>query len=292
MFKRSRPKLWQNLGEDHLHDEKIMNAIEKSMLNNIHKHIDQGNRRFFKTAVFRYAAAAALLVFASLGLLFISKRNADTKLVSITALKGRISIISLPDGSKIWLNSGSTISYPEKFAKVREVRLINGEAFFDIRHDDHHPFIVRYGNMHVQVLGTAFNIKYYTKLKDVRVTVVRGLVEVGDQDRSFGMITPNKEIIYDQKEDTHNARDINSEKVAAWKAREVNLYDVPFEDLMLNLENIYGITVSYDHEAMKDVVTTIHFLSTDDLKQVLEIIKTIHGLNYTVEGKEVSLQKP
>ncbi len=291
MFKKSGPRSWDGIGEDHLHDEKIMKAIEKSMLINIHKHID-GDRLFFKTSAFRYSIAAALLLFASVGLLLISRQPDSSKLLSITALKGRISIISLPDGSKIWLNSGSTISYPEKFASIREVRLVNGEAFFDIKHSKNHPFIVRYGNMHVQVLGTAFNVKYYTKLNDVRVTVVRGLVEVGDKTRSFGMITPDKEIIYDQKKDTHSARQINSQKVAAWKAREVNLYDVPFEDLMLTLENVYGITVKYDHVKMKDVITTIHFLSTDDLKQVLEMIKTIHGLNYTIEGKEVSLEKP
>jgi len=291
MLKKSKPKPWDGIGEDHLHDEKIMRAIEKSMLNNIHKHIkDDG--LFFKTKAFKYAAAAALLLFTSIGLLLISRQPDSNKLLSITALKGRISIISLPDGSKIWLNSGSTISYPEKFAGIREVRLVNGEAFFDIKHDNRHPFIVRYGNMHVQVLGTAFNVKYYIKLNDVRVTVVRGLVEVGDKTRSFGMITPDKEIIYDQKKDTHSARQINSQKVSAWKAREVNLYDVPFEDLMLTLENVYGITVKFDRTKMKDVVTTIHFLSTDDLKQVLEIIKTIHGLNYTIEGKEVSLEKP
>jgi transmembrane sensor len=291
MFKKSRPESWDGIGEDHLHDEKIMKGIEKSMLNNIHKHIKE-DRRFFKTRAFKYALAAALLLFTSIGLLFRARQPDDSKLLSITALKGRISIIALPDGSKIWLNSGSTLSYPEIFAKIREVRLINGEAFFDIKHDSGHPFIVRYGNMHVQVLGTAFNVKYYTKLNDVRVTVVRGLVEVGDKTRSFGMITPDKEIIYDQKKDTHSARQINSQKVSAWKAREVNLYDVPFEDLMLTLENVYGITVKFDRTKMKDVVTTIHFLSTDDLKQVLEIIKTIHGLNYTIEGKEVSLEKP
>jgi len=291
MFKKSRPKSWDDIGEDHLYDKKIMKAIEKSMLSNIHKHIKE-DKRFFKTRTFKYAVAAALLLFISIGLLLVSRQQDSSKLLSITALKGRISIISLPDGSKIWLNSGSTISYPEKFAKIREVRLVNGEAFFDIKHDNSRPFIVRYGNMHVQVLGTAFNVKYYTKLNDVRVTVVRGLVEVGDKTRSFGMITPDKEIIYDQKKDTHSARQINSQKVAAWKAREVNLYDVPFEDLMLTLENIYGIKVKYDQVKMKEVITTIHFSSTDDLKQVLEMIKTIHGLNYTIEGKEVSLEKP
>jgi len=291
MFKKGRPKPWDGVGEDHLHDEKIMKAIEKDMLTNIHKHIN-ADRHFFKTRFFKYSVAAALLFFTSIALLFISRQPDDKKSLTLTALKGRISLISLPDGSKIWLNSGSTISYPEKFAKIREVRLINGEAFFDIKHNKAHPFIVHYGNMHVQVLGTAFNIKYYTRLNDVRVTVVRGLVEVGDKTRSFGMITPDKEIIYDQKKDTHTARQINSQKVAAWKAREINLYDVPFEDLMLTLENVYGITVKYNRAEMKDVVTTIHFLSTDDLKQVLEIIKTIHGLNYTIQGKGVDLEKP
>jgi ferric-dicitrate binding protein FerR (iron transport regulator) len=288
MFKKRKPVSLADMGEDHLHDKNAMKAIEKDMLKNIHRHI-RGNGRIFHLKRIKYSAAATVLVACSAALLFWIKSQSNEKLISITARKGHLATIKLPDGSTIWLNSGSTITYPEKFAAKREVQLVNGEAFFDVKHDKAHPFIVRYGNLHTQVLGTSFNIKYYKKLNDVRITVVRGLVEVGNQSKSFGMITPDKEIIYSQKDKSYNTRVINSKKVAAWKSKEINLYDVPFEDLILTLENLYSVKVNYNHEKMKDVVTTIYFKSSDDIKTVLEIITTIHDLNYTVAGREVTL---
>lgn len=286
MLKRVKPDS-AFVGEEHLHDEQMMDAIEKDILKSIHRQIwGRWYRLRSRTA---YAIAASLLLFCTAGYLFLHF-NSKAENIKITANSGHISLITLPDGSRVWLNSGSTLSYPAAFGKIRRVELVNGEAFFDIKHDVSHPFIVNYGNLHAQVLGTSFNIKYYKKLNDVRITVVTGLVEVGNQKQSFGLISPDKEIIYDQKTSHHNSRVINSHKVAAWKAKEVNLYDVPFEDLMLTIENVYSVKVKYDQETMKNVVTTIHFSSSDDLKQVLEIIKTIHGLNYTINGKEVDLE--
>ncbi|MES2276124.1 MAG: FecR family protein [Bacteroidota bacterium] len=290
MFKKKRPQSDRVPGEDHTHDEAAMAAIEKEMLENIHRQIFKPHG-FLRLPGISYAIAASILVCCTIAVLWLQLGNSNEKLIYITAGKGKLSQISLPDGSRIWLNSGSTLAYPQKFGKIRSVELINGEAFFDIKHDKQHPFVVHYGDMHAQVLGTSFNIKYYKKLNDVRLTVVTGLVEVGNKKQSFGLISPDKEVIYDQATNYHHARVINSQKVAAWKAREVNLYDVPFEDLMLNIENIYDIRVNYNREAMKSIITTIHFSSSDELKQVLEVIKTIHGLNYTITGKEVTLQK-
>jgi transmembrane sensor len=286
MFKRFKRHNVAMPDDDHLHDEQLMSAIEKDMLNNIHRQI-LGPLFFLKVHKVSYAIAASLLMLCMAAFCLLRFGN-QQNMVRITAQKGHISIINLPDGSKIWLNAGSTIEYPQTFAKIRTVQLINGEAFFDVKHDDHKPFVVRYGKMHAQVLGTSFNIKYFNQLNDVRVTVVRGLVEVGNDKQSFGMVTPDKEIIYNKADNSHTARLINSQKVAAWKTRDINLYDVPFKDLVLSIENTYNIHIEYDTK-IDNLITTIHFSSTDDLKQVLEIIKTIHGLDYTIRGKEVSL---
>ena len=287
MFKKAKPNGVPIDGDDHLYDEDTMATIEKDMLKNIHRQI-KGVEYFLKHQTITYALAASVLLVCAAGFLFYN--NQPQKLITVTADRGHISIVSLPDGSKVWLNSGSTLTYPAVFDKIRSVELVNGEAFFDIRHNTKRPFVVHYGDLHAQVLGTSFNIKYYKKLNDVRITVVTGLVEVGNTQQSFGMISPDKEIIYNQKTSLHNARAINSHKVAAWKAREVNLYDVPFEDLILTIENVYSVKVKYDREKMENVITTIHFSSSDDIKEALEIIKTIHGLNYTISGKEVELK--
>ena len=291
MIKWLKPGHKPVAGEAHLQDEVAMNAIEKQMLNNIHKEI-YGKWYFLKTTSGKYAVAASFVLLCC-SIVFGLKLSFKNKInfVTVAAAKGHINIITLPDGSTVWLNSGSTVKYPDKFGETREIQLVNGEAFFDIKHDETAPFIVHYGNLHARVLGTAFNIKYFKKVSDVRVTVARGRVEVGKGINSFGVLAHDNEISYDQANNQHTIRKVDSRKIAAWRTNEVNLYNVSFAELMLRLENIYNIHITYDYDKMNALPTTIHFSNKDNLQQVLEIIKTIHRVNYTINGKEVLFVK-
>jgi len=291
MIKWLRPGSKPKAGEAHLQDEPAMRAIEKQMLNNIHKEI-YGKWYFIKTTSGKYAVAASIVLLCcsiALGLKLSSKNKITWS--SITAEKGHINIVTLPDGSTVWINAGSTIKYPDKFGKTRNIQLVNGEAFFDIKHDENTPFIVHYGSLHARVLGTAFNIKYFKKVSDVRVTVTRGRVEVGKGANSFGILAHDNEISYDQRSDHYTFQKVDAASIAAWRTNEVNLYDVSFAELMLRLENTYNIRITYDHNQLDALLTTIHFSNADNLQQVLEIIKTIHKVDYTIKGREVLLEK-
>jgi ferric-dicitrate binding protein FerR (iron transport regulator) len=291
MIQRRKPGPGHNPGDDHLQDEKAMLAIEKEMLHNIHKEI-YGKWHFLKTSAAKYAIAASLVLMCS-AVLFYFKLSVKDKaaMIAVTAKKGNLKTITLPDGSTVWLNSGSTIKFPERFGKTREIQLINGEAYFDVKHDNTSPFIVHYGRLHAQVLGTAFNVKFYKNISDVRLTVTRGCVAVGNKTENFGLLTHDKEMVYDQEKATHHIRTIDAEKVAAWKSSEINLYSVSFSELVMRLENTYGVHVNYDHKKNDHLITTIHFSNNNTLSYVLDIIKTIHHLDYVLKGKEVYLAK-
>lgn len=278
-------------GEEYLRDEEAMRAVEKEMLYNIHKEIF-GRWHFIKTTTARYTMAASLLLMCCSGLLYKKlSANGEANWIVVSSPKGNIKNIQLPDGSTVWLNSGSILKFPEHFGKTRELELVEGEAYFDIKHDDHSPFTVHYGRLHARVLGTAFNVKFYRNLSDVRLSVTRGRVEVGNKSSSFGVITLGKEVIYDQKAGTHQVRSIDAEKVAAWKSNEINLYSIPFDELVMRLENIYNVQFNYDHNKIHHLTTTIHFSRTNSLPYVLDIIKTIHHLDYDIKGKEVYLER-
>ncbi len=291
MIQRRKPGPGHNPGDDHLQDEKAMQAIEKEMLHNIHKEI-YGRWHFIKTSAAKYVIAASLVLMCSAVLLFFKLSvNNKAAMITVTAKKGNLKTIILPDGSTVWLNSGSTIKFPERFGKTREIQLVNGEAYFDVKHDNTSPFIVHYGRLHAQVLGTAFNVKFYKNISDIRLTVTRGCVAVGNKTENFGLLTHDKEMVYDQEKATHHIRTIDAEKVAAWKSCEINLYCVSFSELVMRLENTYGVHVNYDHKNNDHLITTIHFSNNNTLSYVLDIIKTIHHLDYVLKGKEVYLAK-
>jgi len=286
-----KPDPGDKVGEEHLRDEEAMRAVEKEMLYNIHKEIF-GRWHFIKTTTAKYTMAASLLLMCCSGLLYKKlSANDEASWVVVSTPKGNIKNIQLPDGSTVWLNSGSVLKFPEHFGKTREIELLDGEAYFDVKHDDQSPFTVHYGHLHARVLGTAFNVKFYKNISDVRLSVTRGRVEVGNRSSSFGVITLGKEVIYDQKAGTHQVRAIDAEKVAAWKSNEINLYSIPFDELVMRLENIYNIQINYDHDKINRLTTTIHFSRDNTLQYVLDIIKTIHHLDYDIKGKEVYLKK-
>ena len=286
-----KPDSGDRVGEEHLRDEEAMRAVEKEMLYNIHKEIF-GRWHFIKTTTAKYTVAASLLLMCCSGLLYKKlSANDEASWVVVSTPKGNIKNIQLPDGSTVWLNSGSVLKFPEHFGKTREIELLDGEAYFDVKHDDQSPFTVHYGHLHARVLGTAFNVKFYKNISDVRLSVTRGRVEVGNRSSSFGVITLGKEVIYDQKAGTHQVRAIDAEKVAAWKSNEINLYSIPFDELVMRLENIYNVQINYDHDRINRLTTTIHFSRDNTLQYVLDIIKTIHHLDYDIKGKEVYLKK-
>jgi transmembrane sensor len=97
----------------------------------------------------------------------------------VSAPHNKVISVILPDGSKVWLNAGSVFKYPKSFSvKVREVELVEGRAFFDIKHKDHHPFVVKTQNLNVTVLGTSFDVRSYKREGTTKVSVVTGKVGI------------------------------------------------------------------------------------------------------------------
>ena len=121
----------------------------------------------------------------------------------IVAKRGTKTKIILPDGSQVWLNSDSKLSYGERFNDtIREVSL-EGEAYFDVIKDKNRPFVVMTNALNIRVLGTAFNIKSYAQDATIETTLIRGMIEVRKNNESATkkiVLTPNEKLIYNKSE--------------------------------------------------------------------------------------------
>lgn len=269
-------------------DEKHLHEVERRMLQNIHSKIKPPLLlKIFNGGVL-LKIAAILVVVSAFSYLFFSIQVSDD-LIIVRSAKGSKKFLLLPDSSKVWLNAGSAIEYSKNFGAKRELYILKGEVFFDVKHKPESPFIVMHNKVYVKVLGTAFNIKV-SGVKDVRVTVTRGKVEVGTENKPYTVLTPDKEIILEKnKIQNYYTRDVDARKIANWKINEVNLYDVSFEDIIVSIQDAYNVDISYPKDEMKNSISTIHYSSAQELSQVLEMVKMIHGLNYNIKGKEVDL---
>lgn len=197
---------------------------------------------------------------------------------------------SFPDGSKIWLNAGSTVRLDKNFSgKTREVYL-QGEAFFDVVHDARKPFVIHTGEITTQVLGTAFNVSAYPQ-NEISVVVLKGLVGVKDEHRLLGLVKPDQQLKYDRKTSTSSSGQINARLVTSWMRNELQLNNVSMGDAAETLARWYNVKIVFNDASLKGSSFTASFSNGTPLKQVMGIISKINRFNYKLSADTVYISR-
>jgi ferric-dicitrate binding protein FerR (iron transport regulator) len=180
--------------------------------------------------------------------------------------------IALPDGSTVVLNAGSALDYPMVFSgKAREVSL-NGEAYFDIAHDNEHPFIVHTGKLTTTVLGTAFNIRAYADQSDIIVTVTRGKVKVSDDKKVLGIINPDQQITFNRSQEQTEQKVVDVQSVTSWMEKDIYFDDITIGHALVQLEKRFGISIRLSNENIRNCRFTATFVKGEDIGQILRIL--------------------
>lgn len=223
----------------------------------------------------------------------------------------------LPDGTKVWLNGNSHISYQENFGKnnKREV-VLTGEAFFDVMHNAHAPFIVHAKSINITVIGTAFNVKAYPEDKNVETSLLRGAVEVSsktDPKRKF-VLKPSEKInisvsadnemlrspgkkILSEGTDDNNIYSIdklqpehgsNIIPEVAWLQNKLMFSSEPLSEIVEKMQRWYGTTIEIKDDRLKDLRFTGTF-SNETLSQALNALQATYPFEISMDNKVVIL---
>jgi transmembrane sensor len=245
---------------------------------------------------FRYVAAAVVVVVAAI--VYFStgytnkglKQNVPGALIVEARTQERGSqkqSIQLPDGSSVVLNAGSNLKYPPTFSgKSRDVYL-TGEGFFDIVHDSGKPFFVHSGAITIKVLGTAFNIKMDSAHKKIEVTVTRGKVQVLNSDKSVGIITASKQLLFDEATLAVITKTVDTSSVVAWKPAEIYFNDITLENAARKIEERFGIPVEFEHASAKNCRVTATFSEADQMEEMLAVVCAVSQTNYTISNNKI-----
>lgn len=182
----------------------------------------------------------------------------------------------LPDSSRVWLNSGSLIVYPEKFiGKERNVYL-SGEGYFKVTKDRKRPFLVQTGDVSVKVLGTSFNISGYAGADEVTTTLESGAVEISvPGDGRVYSLTPDDQMTYTMSSDKVDIRKVDSEDFTSWTGGGLIVNDKTVEETAAMLERIYGKKILIATGKYDDVRITVHFRDNEPLERVLSVIRRV-----------------
>ncbi|MCD0489402.1 FecR domain-containing protein [Pedobacter sp. MC2016-14] len=197
--------------------------------------------------------------------------------------------IKLPDGSSVQLNANSHLDYPESFAGSanREVTL-EGEGYFDIKHDAKHPFIIHTGKIKTTVLGTAFNISAYHAEAGVTVTVTRGKVMVQDEQKTLAILTPDQQLVWNKQAPPIKSN-VKVESILAWKKSDLIMDDITLADAAKMITERYGISVRFKNDKVKDCRFTATFLNRNEISQVLTVLGDITGASLTLNSGVVTI---
>jgi ferric-dicitrate binding protein FerR (iron transport regulator) len=230
-----------------------------------------------------YAAAAVALVLLTTALYFLNPTANE-----VTA-RGHRTFVTLEDGTKIWLNAESRLTYPKSFRgkETREIHL-EGEAYFDVAENKQKPFIVHTSDVRIKVLGTSFNVKSYGKDRTIQTTLIKGKVTIESSlDSTKLTLLPNQQAVFEKESKTlflehkDEAADYTS-----WRDGQLLFDDRPLSDIVNELERWFNVTIEVEDRASLNC----HFSAKVDnktLEQVLELFKDAEGIDYRIDGAKV-----
>lgn len=207
--------------------------------------------------------------------------------VSITAPEGDRCHVTLPDGTSIWLSSGSTLSYPSTFTARRRSVSLTGEAFFDVTKDAGHPFVVNTPYLVTRVFGTQFNIRCY-RADDCHVTLLSGSIEVTARGRRGEAVRlePGHEWHMD-KRGIAEVTEVAEAEHLSWQKGSFEFDDVPLGDVLDELSQWYHVTVISNSE--ESMTQNVHFSIERNapLEQAIELLNSLCLAEITTDGKSI-----
>lgn len=237
------------------------------------------------------AAASVLLLLGMAGLWLVNNNKNKSKSITYTMVETarQKKSVTLPDGSVVWINAHSRLRFSVDFTNHRSVLLDQGEAFFDVQRDSLHPFEIAVAGLSVKVLGTSFNIQSFPELNNIKVSVTRGQVQVTDSFACRELLVANQQLVYTKNTHQYAVDVLDPQKTNDWKNGNIYLKNISLKELAVYIKNIYDYEVVFANKGLENCKNTINFHDKDPLKNVLEILKIINKVQYTISNKTIYL---
>ena len=293
--------------------EDDMRRMRNGLLMTLHAEREERKRNgFFPKArlsregvIWLKLAAAIILIPLVCGVLLFSTGN-DDDLFLLTAEQesilekrvnplGQKSVLFLSDGTKVWLNAASKISYLRNFAgsDTRDVYL-EGEAFFDVAHDVHKPFVVHTSSIKIKVLGTSFNVKSYAEEKTIETTLVHGKVRIEQSDVKGNRIgdvelKPNQRAVFNKESKIINVREVAPGNTGSWKQDRLVFEEESIDNVIMQMERWFDVKIYVENKGNLDCKLTAS-IEKESLEEVLRLLEASHKIRYKINGSEVFIE--
>lgn len=199
--------------------------------------------------------------------------------------------VELSDGTKVWLNAGSTFKYPTNFISQNRVVELSGEAYLQVARNESRPFLVKSAGQTIQVLGTEFNVSAYPDDDRVVTTLVEGMVRVSAGDMGLEQVLlPNHQSILEKTTGGLSQKEINPQHYVSWRSGNFYFQDNSLDQIMKVLARWYDVDVFYDNETVRSVRFTGGFKRYDSFEKVQQLIEKTNEVKFKISGKAVVIK--
>lgn len=240
----------------------------------------------------KYAAVALFIVglSGSIGYFISNSQKANifgSGFTEIMVPNGERSNVVLPDGSSVNLNAGSVLKFAPSFiSQTREV-ILQGEAFFKVKHDNSRPFIVKTDNLKIQVLGTNFNVSNYPDDSSIITFLEKGKIQICLEDANF-VLKPREVLEYNKATGESSKLVVTDDHISDWTKGILTVKGETIEELSKKLERKFDVQIVFGDEEVKNHIYT-GSIKDDDINVVLEALEFVSSLKFKRENDVVYL---
>ena len=237
--------------------------------------------------IMRIAASILIPIFCiGLGYYFSgnhSKQKGDNKMTVQVSI-GQKANMQLPDGTQVWLNSASSLTYDNTaYNKKERVVDLQGEAYFEVYKDKTRPFTVKVNDISVKALGTSFNVKAYPDDNNVTATLIEGSIQVSSPSQSE-VLNPNEKLTIAKNNGRFTKSVLlDTDKNISWINSQLAFEQERLEDVVKVLERMYSIQISFTSEPLKDIRFS-GTIKNNNLENVLQLITFVSPVCYSIEN--------
>lgn len=205
---------------------------------------------------------------------------------------GERSRIVLPDSSVVWLNGGSSLTYPSTFSPEERNVCLVGEGFFEVKKNTKRPFTVDINKMKLKVVGTSFNVFSYPSNPQVTVTLQTGKlkIDMAGQKKSY-MLQPNDQLLLDTKTGKTEMRHVNAVDYSIWRVPTLYFEETKLVYVLQQIERAYNVKIHIQNSRYNNQTIRAHFNTNEKIEDIMCVIKMlIPQLNYEIDGNEIFIK--
>lgn len=273
MDQNTRHKLFQNISRQ-VYTDKERGFLQKTW-----------KKALYWAAIFILPVISAFSVY----YYFTQKQQITNHPTEIIARNGEKAEVVLPDGSTVWINSGSKIRYDDAFNRKQRSVFLEGEACFEVAKDKDRPFVVKTKTMDIQALGTIFNVRSYDDDEQTFAVLLEGKIKVNASGQEQ-ILTENQRATFNKNTHVLTTDNVRSVDFAQWRNGNLYFDNQTFEDIARTLSRIFNVDIRF----ASDTLRSMRFSGTlgmSGIQNALDILSLTSPMRYKMDGTTIELYR-